>query len=141
MGDRHGEMPSGPWMGRYQVPLDLGGSTGLQGRGKFVFIRLDIFFFLLNLNLFILIRGQLLYNIVLVLPYINMNLPRCTRVPNPVTVGTDLSGLAEAEFVRLLRGKVDLPTPLATLHSLEGSQHVQPTLKGWELFFLALRAQ
>ena len=24
---------------------------------------------------------------------------------------------------------------------LEGSQHVQPTLKGWELFFLALRAQ
>ena len=29
-----------------------------------------------NINLFILIRGQLLYNIVLVLPYINMNLPR-----------------------------------------------------------------
>lgn len=26
---------------RYQVPWDLGGSTGLQGRGKFVFIRLD----------------------------------------------------------------------------------------------------
>ena len=45
MGDRHGEMPSGPWTGRYQVPLDLGGSTGLQGRGKFVFIRLDFFFF------------------------------------------------------------------------------------------------
>ena len=34
-------MPSGPWRGRYQVPQDLGGSTGLQGRGKFVFIRLD----------------------------------------------------------------------------------------------------
>ena len=29
-----------------------------------------------NLNLFILIRGWLLYNIVLVLPYINMNLPQ-----------------------------------------------------------------
>ena len=29
-----------------------------------------------NLNLFILIGGYLLYNIVLVLPYINMNLPR-----------------------------------------------------------------
>ena len=40
-GDRLGEMPSGPWRGRYQVPWDLGGSTGLQGRGKFVFIRLD----------------------------------------------------------------------------------------------------
>ena len=32
-------------------------------------------FFFFNLNLFILIRGQLLYNIVLVLPYINMNPP------------------------------------------------------------------
>ena len=33
---------------------------------------------------FILIRGQLFYNIVLVLPYINMNPPRVyTRVPNP----------------------------------------------------------
>ena len=30
----------------------------------------------LNLNLFILIGGKLIYNIVLVLPYINMNLPR-----------------------------------------------------------------
>jgi len=29
-----------------------------------------------NLNLFILIGGYLLYNTVLVLPYINMNLPR-----------------------------------------------------------------
>ena len=28
-----------------------------------------------NINLFILIGGQLLYNILLVLPYINMNLP------------------------------------------------------------------
>ena len=36
----------------------------------FVFI-----LFFLNLNLFILIGGQLLYNIVLVLPYINMNPP------------------------------------------------------------------
>ena len=33
----------------------------------------DFFFF--NINLFILIGGQLLYNIVLVLPYINMNPP------------------------------------------------------------------
>ena len=29
-----------------------------------------------NINLFVLFRGQLLYNIVLVLPYIHMNLPR-----------------------------------------------------------------
>ena len=29
-----------------------------------------------SINLFILIGGELLYNIVLVLPYINMNLPR-----------------------------------------------------------------
>ena len=34
------------------------------------------FVFLLNLNLFILIGGYLLYNIVLVLPYINMNPPQ-----------------------------------------------------------------
>ena len=34
------------------------------------------FSFLFNLNLFILIGGQLLYNIVLVLPYINMNPPQ-----------------------------------------------------------------
>ena len=34
------------------------------------------FLFFLNLNLFILIKGQLLYNIVLVLPYINMNPPQ-----------------------------------------------------------------
>ena len=33
-------------------------------------------FYFFNINLFILIGGQLLYNIVLVLPYINMNLPR-----------------------------------------------------------------
>ena len=33
-----------------------------------------VFFF--NINLFILIGGELLYNIVLVLPYINMNLPQ-----------------------------------------------------------------
>ena len=35
-------------------------------------LRIGIFF---NLNLFILIGGELLYNIVLVLPYINMNPP------------------------------------------------------------------
>ena len=41
-----------------------------------------------------------------------------------------LSGLAEAEFVRLLRGKVDLPTPLATLHSLEQNKKINnPILK------------
>ena len=33
-------------------------------------------FFFFNINVFILIGGELLYNIVLVLPYINMNLPR-----------------------------------------------------------------
>ena len=32
-------------------------------------------FFLLNLNIFILIGGYLLYNVVLLLPHINMNLP------------------------------------------------------------------
>ena len=39
-------------------------------------------FVIFNINLFLLIGGQLLYNIVLVLPYINMN-PPCTRVPHP----------------------------------------------------------
>ena len=38
-----------------------------------LYLNKDVF---LNLNLFILIRGELLDNIVLVLPYINMNLPR-----------------------------------------------------------------
>ena len=33
------------------------------------------FYYFLNLNLFILIGGWLLYNIILVLPYVNMNLP------------------------------------------------------------------
>ena len=48
---------------------------------KCLFRYLTIFFesifylFIFNLNLFILIRGYLLYNIVLVLPYINMNPP------------------------------------------------------------------
>ena len=40
-----------------------------------------------NINLFILIEGQLLYNIVLVLPYINMNPPRvytCSQSWNPL---------------------------------------------------------
>ena len=35
-----------------------------------------VLIFFLNLNLFILVRGWLLYSIVLVLPYINMNPPR-----------------------------------------------------------------
>ena len=35
-----------------------------------------LLFFFLNINLFILIGGLLLYNIVLVLPYINMNPPQ-----------------------------------------------------------------
>ena len=34
-----------------------------------------LIFLFLNLNLFILIGGELFYNIVLVLPYINMNPP------------------------------------------------------------------
>ena len=61
------------------------GSPG-EGRSRFMSHVEDTFFFLhflvllffffLNLNLFILTRGQLLYNIVLVLPYINMNPPR-----------------------------------------------------------------
>ena len=38
-----------------------------------IFFRVSFFF---NLNLFILLGGYLLYNIVLVLPYINMNLPQ-----------------------------------------------------------------
>ena len=56
-------------------------------------INLGGFSFLLlffNLNLFILIRGQLLYNIVLILPDINMNPPRVytcsqswTLLPSP----------------------------------------------------------
>ena len=40
-----------------------------------------------NLNLFILIGGKLLYNIVSVLPYINMNLPRvytCSQSWTPI---------------------------------------------------------
>ena len=39
----------------------------------FIFCFINLFF---NINLFILIGGELHYNIVLVLPYINMNLPR-----------------------------------------------------------------
>ena len=35
-----------------------------------------LFFIIFNINLFILIGGELLYNIVLVLPYIDMNLTR-----------------------------------------------------------------
>ena len=52
---------------------------------KFHFQNLSILF--LNLNLFILIGGWLLYNIVLVLPYINMNLPRvytCSQSRTPL---------------------------------------------------------
>ena len=40
-------------------------------------------FFFLNINLFTLIGGQLLYNIVVVLPYIDMDPHRCTCVPHP----------------------------------------------------------
>ena len=43
---------------------------------EFCFVLVLSLFIFLNLNLFILIRSWLLYNIVLVLPYINMNLPR-----------------------------------------------------------------
>ena len=38
------------------------------------------YFYFFNLNLFILIEGLLLYNIMLVLPHINMNLPRTLHV-------------------------------------------------------------
>ena len=55
-----------------------------------VFWMLRFFFFFFNLNLFILFGGKLLYNIVLVLPHINMNPPRaytcspsCTPLPPP----------------------------------------------------------
>ena len=40
-----------------------------------VFLELSCFLFFFNVNLFILIGGELLYNIVLVLPYISMNPP------------------------------------------------------------------
>ena len=40
---------------------------------------LEYLFF--NIDLFFLIGGWLLYNIILVLPYINMNPPRINRVP------------------------------------------------------------
>ena len=50
--------------------------SGLTFRSLIHFEFIIIFFFFFNINLFILIRGELLYNIVLVLPYINMNLPR-----------------------------------------------------------------
>ena len=43
-----------------------------------------IFFsFFSNINLFILIGGQLPYNILLVLPYINMNPPQVYMCPHP----------------------------------------------------------
>jgi len=58
--------------------------------GSFLFVCFVFCLFFLNINLFILIGGQLLYNIVLVLPYINMNLPRVytcspsrTLLPHP----------------------------------------------------------
>ena len=46
----------------------------------FIFWILRVFF---NKHLFIIIEGSLLYNIALILPYINMNLPQYTRVPHP----------------------------------------------------------
>ena len=42
----------------------------------FIYFLLYYLFLFFNMNLFILIGGQLLYNIVLVLPYINMNPPQ-----------------------------------------------------------------
>ena len=47
-----------------------------------LFFALQLFYFL-NINLFILTGGWLLYNIVLVLPYINMNLPQVYMCPHP----------------------------------------------------------
>ena len=42
----------------------------------FYFLLILFYYYFLNINLFISIGGQPPYNIVLVLPYINMNLPR-----------------------------------------------------------------
>ena len=54
--------------------LNLDNTVNASGGHIQVFQARVLLFF--NLNLFILIGGQLLYNIVLVLPYINMNLPQ-----------------------------------------------------------------
>ena len=72
------------------TPLGCHRALGLSSLGhratshqrSILHLVMEMFLFF-KLNLFILIRGKLLYNIVLVLPYINMNPPRCTRVPNP----------------------------------------------------------
>ena len=53
----------------------------LVSNSSVVFIQKFYLFF--NINLFILLGGLLLYNIVLVLPYTDMNLPQCTCVPHP----------------------------------------------------------
>ena len=58
-----------------------------------------LFFF--NLNLFILIRGELLYNIVLVLPYINMNPPQ-----------------VNASFISELLREAQFPKQAAIIHTL-----------------------
>ena len=57
----------------YHIFIDIH-TTAIFRTFLFLFQPRCLFFF--NLNLFILIRGQLFYNIVLVLPYINVNLPR-----------------------------------------------------------------
>ena len=46
---------------------------------------MSVIFF--NINVFILIGGKLLYNVVLVLPYINMNPPRA-KIKEVVTMIT-----------------------------------------------------
>ena len=60
-------------------PICLPWSDGTRYCG-FHFLNFEGFF---NKHLFIIIGGSLLYNITLILPYINMNLPQYTRVPHP----------------------------------------------------------
>ena len=68
-------------------------------RAYSLFSMLLLFFF--NLNLFILIRGELIYNIVLVLPYINMNPPQ-----------------VNASFISELLREAQFPKQAAIIHTL-----------------------
>ena len=99
------------------------------------------FVFFFNLNLFILLGGYLLYNIVLVLPYINMNLPQvcmcssswtslpppspyhpsgssqCTSPKHPVSFiepGLAIHSLYDIIHVSMPFSQIILPSPSAT---------------------------
>ena len=61
-----------------------------------------------NLNLFILIRGYLLYNIVLVLPYINMNPPRVYTHSQSWTFS---SPPKEAQHLSAINSELSHPLP------------------------------